>query len=139
TLAFGFTLNAAARVELRISSATLFDGDLGLGPQRLTWDGAGLADGRYTAVVSATDSLLTVKQAVPVRIDRVAPVLRLLSFRQLRFWLSEPARVTLVLDGRKRLIDLKRPGPFRIGHAPVRRLVVQAEDPAGNRSRIIKR
>ena len=138
-LAFSFTLNAPAHVLIRISPLTVFEGDLPAGPQRLVWDGAELPDGRYSAVVSATDSLLTVKQAVPVRIDRVAPVLRLLSFRQLRFWLSEPARVTLVLDGRKRLIDLKRPGPFRIGHAPVRRLVVQAEDPAGNRSRIIKR
>jgi hypothetical protein len=143
-LAFTFRLEAPAQVQVRILAgttlvATVFEGSLGAGPQRFAWDGSGLDDRRYTAVVSARDSLLTVKQAVPVRIDRVAPVLRLLSFRLLRFWLSEPARVTLVLDGKTRRLDLKRAGAFRIGHAPVRSLAAQAQDAAGNRSRIIKR
>ena len=40
--------------------ATAFDGDLGVGTQRFTWDGGGLPDGRYSAVLSATDSLLTI-------------------------------------------------------------------------------
>ena len=144
TLALTFRLNAPAQVQVRILSgptlvATVFEGGLAVGPQRFSWDGSGLDDGPYTAVVSATDSLLTVKQAVPVRIDRVAPVLRLLSFRQLRFWLSEPARVTLVLDRKTRRLDVKRAGAFRVAHAPVRSLVAFAQDAAGNRSRIIRR
>jgi hypothetical protein len=143
-LVLTFRLNAPAQVQVEILAgttlvATVFEGPLGAGPQRFSWDGSGLDDGPYTAFVSATDSVLTVKQAVPVRIDRVAPVLRLLSFRQLRFWLSEPARVTLTLDGRTRRIDVKRPGPFRVPHAPVRSLVAQAQDAAGNRSRTIRR
>jgi hypothetical protein len=144
TLTFRFKLNAPARVELRILSgstpvATVLAGDLSPGAQRVTWDGAGLSDGRYSVVVSATDSLLTVKQSAVVRIDRVAPVLRLVSFRLLRFWLSEPARVMLVLDGRAQRLDVKRAGFFRVGHAPVRSLVAFAQDAAGNRSGIIKR
>jgi hypothetical protein len=63
----------------------------------------------------------------------------MLSFRSLRFWLSEPAQVTLVLDGKIRRLNLKRPGAFRVGHPPVRSLVAYAQDAAGNRSRIIKR
>jgi hypothetical protein len=143
-LAFTFRLNAPAQAQVRILAgatlvATVFEGPLGAGPQRFSWDGSGLDDGAYTAIVSATDSVLTVKQAVPVRLDRVAPVLRLLSFRLLRFWLSEPARVTLTLDGRTRRVDVKRPGAFRVPHAPVRTLVAQAQDAAGNRSRVIRR
>ena len=143
-LAFTFRLNAPAQVQVRILvgtalAVTVFQGNLGAGPQRFTWDGTALDDGSYMAVVSAMDSLLTVKQAVRVRIDRVAPVLRLLSFRLLRFWLSEPARVTVVLDGKTRRLYVKRPGVFRIAHAPVRSLVAQAQDAAGNRSGIIKR
>jgi N-acetylmuramoyl-L-alanine amidase len=143
-LAFTFRLNAPAQAQVRILAgatlvATVFEGPLGAGPQRFSWDGSGLDDGLYTAIVSATDSVLTVKQAVPVRIDRAAPVLRLLSFRLLRFWLSEPARVTLTLDGRTRRVDVKRPGAFRVPHAPVRTLVAQAQDAAGNRSRVIRR
>ncbi len=139
TLTFAFRLNAPAHVQLRVSSATVFEGDLPAGPQRIRWDGWEFGDGRYSAVVSATDSLMTVKQAVTVRIDRVAPVLRLLSFRLLRFWLSEPSRVTLVLDGKTRRLDVKRSGVFRVAHGPVRSMVAFAQDAAGNRSGIIKR
>jgi hypothetical protein len=143
-LALTFRLNAPAQVQVGILAgttlvATVFEGPLGAGPQRFSWDGSGLDDGPYTAVVSATDSVLTVKQAVAVRIDRVAPVLRLVSFRELRFWLSEPARVTLTLDGRTRRVDVKRAGPFSVPHAPVHRLVARAQDAAGNRSRTIQR
>jgi hypothetical protein len=137
---FTFRLDAPAYVMVRLlSGPILFEGDMIAGAHSVRWDGTELADGRYTAVVSATDALMTVTQAVPVRIDRVAPVLRLLSFRLLRFWLSEPAQVTLVLDGKSRRLNLKRQGPFRVGHAPVRSLLAWAQDAAGNRSRVIRR
>jgi hypothetical protein len=70
----------------------------------------------------------------------VAPALRLLSLRSLRFWLSEPARVTVVLNGRARRLTLKRGGAFRVGYRrTVRSLRAYAVDAAGNRSRIIRR
>ena len=53
-----FQLNAPAHVRLRVLrgtsvAATPLDADLPPGRSNLTWDGGGLPDGRYTAVVSA--------------------------------------------------------------------------------------
>jgi hypothetical protein len=144
TLDYSFQLNAPAHVRLRILRgpsvvATPFDSALVAGPQRLTWDGSGLPDGRYSAVLSATDSLLTVKQSVIVKIDRVAPTLRLASFRLLRFWVSEPALVTVVLNGRAHALMIKRAGFFRVGHTgSVRAVRAYARDLAGNRSRQVR-
>jgi N-acetylmuramoyl-L-alanine amidase len=144
SLDYGFQLNAPAHVQLRILRgtsvlATPLDVDLAAGPQRLTWDGGGLPDGRYSAVLSATDSLFTVKQSLIVRLDREAPKLRLASFRLLRFWLSEPARVTVVLNGRPHVLMIKRAGFFRVGHTgPVRAVRAYARDLAGNQSRQVR-
>ena len=144
TLDYSFQLNAPAHVRLRIlrgSSvvATPIDAALVTGPQRLTWDGSGLPDGRYSAVLSATDSLFTVKQSLIVRLDRAAPTLRLASFRLLRFWVSEPARVTVVLNGRAHVLAIKRAGYFRVGHfGPVRVVRAYARDLAGNQSRQVR-
>jgi len=145
TLDYSFQLTAPAHVRLRIlrgSSvlATPIDSALAAGPQHLTWDGSGLPDGRYSAVLSATDSLLTVKQSLIVRLDRVAPTLRLASFPLLRFWLSEPARVTVVLNGRAHVLAIKRAGFFRVGHTGrVRGVRAYARDLAGNQSRQVGR
>jgi hypothetical protein len=144
SLDFSFRLLAPAHVQVRILrgstlAATLLDSELGTGPQRLAWDGSGLSDGRYSAVVSATDSLLTVKQSLIVRIDRRPPVLRLVSPARLELWLSEPARVTIVLNGRTQRFTRRRPGSFRVAHArPVRTLSAYAVDLAGNRGRTIQ-
>jgi hypothetical protein len=144
-VALTFQLAASALVELRIVSgrstvATLLAGEYPPGVQSVEWDGAGLPSGRYRALLSVTDSLTTVMRTRSLRIDRVAPVLRLLSLRSLRFWLSEPARVTLVLNGSARRLTLKRGGFFRVGYRrTVRSLRAYAVDSAGNRSRIIRR
>jgi len=144
TLSFGFQLLAPATVELDVLShglvtASLFDGFLAAGAQQIDWDGGGLPDGSYKALLSATDSLMTVKQSVVVRIDRTAPVLRLASFRLLRFWLSEPAKLTVTLNGRAYKVTRKRAGYFRIGHrGSVKALTAVAADAAGNRSALIR-
>jgi hypothetical protein len=143
SLLFSFQLQAPARVQLRILSgatavATPLDTSLGSGAQQLAWDGGRLPDGRYSAVVSATDSLMTVKQSLIVRLDRTAPVLRLISFRLLKFWLSEPARLTVVLNGRAYRLMRKSAGFFRVGHlGRVRSLRAFAVDSAGNQSRVV--
>ena len=144
SLDFSFRLLAPARVQMRILRgptlvATPLDAQLEAGPQRLTWDGGGLPDGRYSAVVSARDSLLTVKQSLIVRIDRRAPILRLVSLRRRELWLSEPAQVTVVLDGRLRRFSRKIAGRFRLASSrPVHSLSALAVDAAGNRSRTIR-
>ena len=86
TLGLSFTLLNSAHVEVRVLHgpqvvATLLAADLGPGSQRLAWNGSKLPDGRYVIEVNATDTLLTVTQSVAVRIDRRAPVLRLVSLR----------------------------------------------------------
>jgi hypothetical protein len=144
TLTFDFRLYALAHVQLQIFSgpvvaATVFDGELGAEPQQMTWDGSGLTNGSYRAILSATDPLMTVRQAIRFRIDTVPPVLRLVSLTRLRFWLSEPARLTLVVNGRTYRLRRKRPGYFRVGQRrTVRALMAFAMDPAGNRSRVIR-
>jgi hypothetical protein len=143
-LGLSFRLLAPARVQVRILrgssvAATLLDSQLAAGRQRFIWDGGGLPDGRYSAVVSATDSLVTVKQSLKVRIDRRQPVLRLVSLSSLKFWLSEPAQVTIVLNGRAHRLERRSAGGFRVAHAdPVRSLTAFALDSAGNRSRTIR-
>jgi hypothetical protein len=86
-----------------------------------------------------TDSVATVVRTRVVRLDRTPPVLRLLSLSSLRFSLSEPARVTLVLNGKAYRLTVRRPGVFRVGHrGTVRSLRGYAVDAAGNRSRVIR-
>ena len=144
SLTFGFRLLGLAHVKLQIYSgpvvaSAVFEGDLRAEPQQIAWDGGGLADGSYKAVLSATDALMTVRQSVSVRIDTVPPVLRLASLPLLRFWLSEPARLTLVMNGRTYRLTLKKPGYFRVGHrGTVRGLSGFAVDTAGNRSKVIR-
>jgi len=139
-----FRLSSPARVQLRILRAgqlvtVPYEADLQAALQHITWDGGGLPDARYTAVVAATDSLMTVKQSVFVRVDTKAPVLRLVSFRQLRFWLGEPGRLTLVLNGKPHVLTVKRAGYFRVGHAgSVRTLRAYLRDAAGNQSRQVR-
>jgi hypothetical protein len=139
-----FELAAPALVELRIVSGrrtvgTLLDGEYAAGAQSVRWDRGGFPDGKYRAVLSVTDTFTTVVRSRALRVDRVAPVLRLLSLGSLRFWLSEPARVTLVLNGRARRRTLKRGGAFRVGYrGTVRSLRAYAVDAAGNRSRVIR-
>jgi hypothetical protein len=139
-----FELGGAAYVQLRIVSgtttvATLADGELEAGPEQFEWNAAGLPEGRYGAVLTVTDAFASVTRSRALRIDRTAPVLRLLSFRSLRFSLSEPAQVTLVLNGRARRLTLKRGGVFRVGYGrTVRTLRAFAVDAAGNRGRVIR-
>jgi hypothetical protein len=143
-VALSFRLLAPAHVRVRIlrggveAAAPLLEADLGIGPQDLDWDGGGLPDGRYTLAVSATDSLLTVQQAVPVTIDTRAPALRFVSISKLLFRISEPARVSLAVNGRWRIVNVRRAGLFHVGfRGRVRGVTAAATDGAGNRSRTI--
>jgi hypothetical protein len=143
-LLFGFALFAPAAVQLRVLSgrtpvATLLDAQLDPGPQQLPWDGGGLPDGLYSVVLSATDSLMTSQETTKLTLDRVPPVLGLLSLRYLRFRLSEPARLTLVVNGSAHRLTIRKAGVFRVGHrGTVRTLRAFAADAAGNRSRVIR-
>jgi hypothetical protein len=137
TMSFRLAAAAEVRLEIRRGAklvATVLSGRLHPGPQHVVWTGSRLGDGRYSAVVEATDSLLTVAQRLPLTIDTTPPRLRLLSLRKLLFWISEPATVTVELDGKKLTKTVFR-GRFRLPPRRFERLSAVAVDRAGNQSR----
>jgi hypothetical protein len=142
-LRVAFTLAADANVTVRILRegtwvATPFSGALAAGGRSVSWDGSKrvgrLRDGRYTAVVEATDSVATTSFGLEFASDTSAPRLRLVTRAPARLWVSETARLTLRVNGSLRRLDVARPGVVRIpGIRTVRTLVVVARDEAGNR------
>jgi flagellar hook assembly protein FlgD len=143
TDAIGFTLVNPAQVVVSVLKgsavvASLLTADLPAGPQKLTWNGGGLPDGRYTVVVSTTDSLMTVTQSVPVAIDRKPPALQLVSLRALVFRASEPGRLVLAVNGRWRAYKVRKAGLVHIAsRARAQRLTAYLVDLAGNKSRAV--
>jgi len=115
---------------------------LAAGPQTETWDGrladgSRAPDGTYTLALSITDDVTTFTRTATVTLDTVAPRITVLSYRNLRFRLSEPARLTLAVGAKRytRLLTkaattqfwLKtRPSAFRL----------TATDAAGNTSTV---
>jgi N-acetylmuramoyl-L-alanine amidase len=138
-----FQLQNPAHVEVRVLRrfkvvATLLEQDLPAGPQRLTWNGGGLADGRYVVAVTSADSLLEVTQRVLVRIDRAPPTLRLLALAPITLRVSEPGTLVFAVNGRWRKLSVKRAGLLRIGYrGTVRGVTAYEVDLAGNRSRTV--
>jgi hypothetical protein len=142
-LTFEFELTSAASVRLDIAQAgktltSVYSADLLVGPQTVAWSPSGLKDGKYAAVLTVTNDIGTVLHTALFRIDTVAPVLRALSFRDLRFRVSESATVSLTVNG-KRVTRVARAGvfSFRPG-SRVRTVRIVAQDAAGNVSRTLK-
>jgi flagellar hook assembly protein FlgD len=141
TLAFQLSRPAHVRIDIKRGGrvlATLSDGDDPAGDATVTWDGSHLADGRYTVVVTTTSPIGTTMHSASVRVDTTPPVLHVISFRKLAFRVSEPARATVVVNGRT-YVRAVRGGVFSVRVAVrVRRVAVSAEDAAGNRSRTLR-
>jgi hypothetical protein len=144
TVRVSFRLLNPARAEVRVLRGnqivtTLLQQDLGPGTQALTWNGSGLADGRYTVAVSAADSLITVTQTIPLRIDRKPPSLRLVSLSSLTFRVSEPGKLVLAVNGRWRQVAVRKAGLVRIRYGgTVRGVTAYMVDLAGNKSRVVR-
>jgi hypothetical protein len=141
-LTFSFELTRAAFVRLDIARAgktltSVYSANVGPGPQAIGWNGAGVKDGKYAGVLSATNEIGTVTHTVLFRIDTTAPRLRALSFRALRFAVSESATVSLVVNG-TRVTRTVRAGSFSFRHGRVRTVRMVAQDAAGNLSRTLK-
>jgi hypothetical protein len=147
TTAFTFDLARQAQVRVDVERgtqllATIASASDPAGHQSLSWDGSTthgrIRDGSYSAVVTAASAIGTTSHSVPIRVDTVAPRLRAISFRRLVFRISEPARVTLTVNGRSYVRNV-RAGVFSIPVARVvRRVVASAEDAAGNISRTLR-
>ncbi len=137
-----FTLDRAApvRVEVRqagVVVATVFQGVLAAGPQSVIWNGtangAPVAEGTYQLVLTATGPLGEVSQSLPVTIDLTPPTLTLVNAARLTFTLSEPATVTLSINGQPTIAVGEPAGTFVVPFTgTVTSVVAQAQDFAGN-------
>ncbi|HST18431.1 MAG TPA: N-acetylmuramoyl-L-alanine amidase [Gaiellaceae bacterium] len=119
--------------------ATIYQGTLGPGPQTIGWDGtaagAALPDGLYQLAFTVTDALGDVRQTIPITIDDTPPALSLLDRSTLAFTLSEPAIVTLLVNGQSSIVIGEPAGRFTVPFAgPVTSVVARAQDFAGNSS-----
>jgi hypothetical protein len=138
----GFNLARPVSVQIVLQRAgapvaTIFSGQLGAGPQSIVWSGTSnglrVPDGTYDVVTTASDAVGAVSFSAPLTVDTTAPVLTLLDAAGLRFQLSEPATVSLTVNGQP-IVQAEPAGAFSILWlgGPVTALSAQASDPAGN-------
>jgi hypothetical protein len=141
TFTFGLALPAAVRLEIvsagLVVATPLAPTFLQGGSLVVDWNGtangAPLPDGAYDAVLTVTGPAGDVAVTLPIRVDTTPPSLELLDAAKLRFRLSEPAVVTLLVNGR-RIVKNEPAGAFSVprGAAPVQTLSAAATDLAGN-------
>ena len=111
---------------------------LATGPQSLTWngqlaDGTPAPDGVYTLELAITDDVGTFTRDATLTIDTKPPTLQALSFRALRFRVSEPATLVLTVGARSytRVLKTAAVTQFWLRTRPAS-YVVTATDAAGN-------
>jgi hypothetical protein len=112
------------------------------GPQTLTWDGT-LADGTrapdgtYTLSLTVVDESTTFTRTAEVTLDRTPPKIVVLSYRNMRFRLSEPVTLTLVVGAQRHTRRLRKAATtqFWLRQKPSAYRLV-ATDAAGNRSSV---
>jgi N-acetylmuramoyl-L-alanine amidase len=141
-VSFSFELLRTAVVRLEIAQAgqtltQVYSATLQPGPQSVTWNPAGLKDGKYAGILTVTNEVGSVAHTALFRLDTRPPRLRALSFRALRFSVSEPATITLVVNG-KRVTRKVRAGVFTYRHGRVRTVRISARDAAGNVSPVLR-
>jgi hypothetical protein len=108
------------------------------------WDGlkrlGKIRDGAYAAVVEATDAVGTARVELPFVADTVRPAAEVVSREPLRVRVSEPARLTLRVNGNAVRVEARRAGVVRVpGSRRARVVRVVAWDAAGNASIPVRR
>ena len=134
TFSFELLRMSVVRLEIAQNGKTLaqvYSATLQPGPQTVGWNPAGLKDGRYAGVLTVANEIGTVAHTALFRIDTTAPRLRALSFGALRFSVTEPAAITLVVNGKRGTRNV-RAGVFSYRHGRVRTVRISARDTAGN-------
>jgi hypothetical protein len=146
TLSFGLTQNVPVRLDIMQAGVIVgspFQGQLGIGPQTIAWDGSGfgapLYDGIYLATITVTDQLGDVQLAVPITIDNTPPKLALVDKATLTFTLDEAATVTVLVNQKTRIVLGEQKGTFRIPYQAgvVAQVSAEAQDLGGNISTVI--
>ena len=117
--------------------ADVYSATASAGTQTVAWNAAAVKDGTYAAVLTTTDQFATVTRSALFKVDKTPPRLRALSFRALRFWVSEPAKVRLVVNGHALVANVLA-GDFSFRHGRVREVRISAQDGAGNVSRTLR-
>jgi N-acetylmuramoyl-L-alanine amidase len=138
---FSFDLARVAVVRLDIQRAgktvaPIFSATVPPGTQSVGWKATGTKDGTYAGALTTSGVAGSATRTVLFRIDTTPPRLRALSFSALRFWVNEPAKVTLIVNGR-RVVRSVRAGAFSYRHGRVRSVRIIARDAAGNLSRTL--
>ena len=88
-------------------------------------------------MVTVTDALGDVQLPLPLTIDTVPPTLTVLDPHKLRFSLSEPATVTVLVNQRTRIVRTAQ-GTFTVPYTgEVAQLSAEAQDAAGNISAVV--
>ena len=148
-----FSLRSAdhLRVAIRIDGreVTIANGEFPKGSVRVRWNGrdasgAVVPDGVYFAVVHMQRLQRTIDLPNPIRIDTQGPMITLLGVQTMGrktlflYRTSEPAHALLFVNGRRRVrtYSTRRHGrlPWFGKPSTSKRLVLEAEDLAGNRS-----
>jgi hypothetical protein len=143
-----FALRRADRLRVAIKidgrEVTIADREVPRGVVRVSWDGKGVPDGVYYPVVHLLREGRTIDLPNPIRVDTVRPTITYVGMSTrgnktvFRYRTSEPAHGLLFVNGRRRVYTY---GTRRFGRLPFygkiskrTRLVLEAEDVAGNRS-----
>jgi hypothetical protein len=139
---FAFDLARVANVRLDVQRAgktvaLVYSATLAPGTQNVGWNAAGTTDGTYAGALTTSGEVGSATRTVLFRVDTKPPTLRARSFRTLRFWVSEPAKVTLTVNG-SRVVRSVRAGTFSYRHGRVRSVRIVARDAAGNLSRTLR-
>ncbi|HEX7625563.1 MAG TPA: N-acetylmuramoyl-L-alanine amidase [Gaiellaceae bacterium] len=146
TFSFNTSQNVPARLDIEQAGglilASPFQGELPAGPHTLDWDGTAngtpLPDGKYTAVFTVTDALGDVQIPLAVTIDTHPPTLTMVDPHLLEFTLDEPATVTVLVNGKTRVVLAEPKGTFTIPFAgSVFSVSAEAQDAGGNLSPVV--
>ena len=110
------------------------------GPQTLTWDklladGTRAPDGVYTLALTIGDEYGTFTRTFDVTLDTVAPRIGVVSYRTMRFRVSEASTLRLSVGSRVFTRVLQKPGTTQFWlKAKPARYTLTATDASGNRS-----
>ncbi len=118
------------------------------GMVHVQWDGQGVPDGVYFAVVHLQEAQRTIDLPNPIRVDTVKPTIKLVSMSRdgtktlFRYRTSEPAHALLIVNGERRVRTYSTGKHGKFAYAgrltSKTRLVLRARDVAGNLSRPVK-
>jgi hypothetical protein len=138
------------RIWVRTPSgpAVLADREFAKGMVHVQWDGSGVRDGVYFAVVHLRNAQRTIDLPNPIRVDTVKPTIALVSMSRdgtntiFRYRTSEPAHALLIVDGERRIRTYSTRTHAKFAYAgrltAKTRLVLRARDVAGNLSAAVK-